>query len=119
MQGPFCGNTTIHFSCPPIGTIHYTLDDSEPTAESPKYAGPFTLTKEHTRLEKLFFNSRTKRYDASGNVVYVKARIFDTAGKPVGDAATLGRYWHRDPEEIQKEEQESTQKQAPQETPPS
>ena len=109
---------TLRLSCPPIGTIHYTLDGSEPALESPTYTGPFTLTKEHTRLEKLFFNSRTKRYDASGNVVYVKARIFDTAGKPVGDAATLGRYWHKDPEELKKEDQENQQKQAAQETPP-
>jgi hypothetical protein len=95
----------VKLSCPPIGTIHYTIDGSDPAAESPKYAKPFTLTKEQTRSEKLFFNSRTKRYDATGNVVYVKARIFDAAGKAVGDAAAVGRYWHKDPEELREEDQ--------------
>jgi hexosaminidase len=110
---------TLKLSCPPIGAIHYTLDGSEPTLESPAYAGPLALTKEQTRSEKLFFNSRTKRYDASGNVVCVKARIFDAGGRPVGDAATLGRYWHRDPEELKKEDQENEPKKSPQETPAS
>jgi hypothetical protein len=97
---------TVRLSCPPIGAIHYTVDGTEPTAAAAKYADPIKLTKENTRLEKLFFNQRTKRYDASGNVVCVKARIFDAAGKPVGEAATIGRYWHKDPEELRKEEQE-------------
>jgi hexosaminidase len=103
----FWAPITVKLSCPAIGTIHYTLDGSEPAAESPKYAKPFTLTKEQARPEKLFFNSRTKRYDATGNVVYVKARIFDAAGKPVGDAATIGRYWHKDPEELREEDREN------------
>jgi hypothetical protein len=98
---------TVKLSCPAIGTIRYTLDGSEPAAESPTYAKSFTLTKEQARPEKLFFNSRTKRYDATGNVVYVKARIFDAAGKPVGDAATIGRYWHKDPEELREEDREN------------
>ena len=106
----FWNPITLKLSCPAIGTIRYTLDGSEPTAESPKVTGPITLAKEQTRVEKLFFNSRTKRYDASGNVVSVRAKIFDDAGNPVGDAATVGRYWHKDPEELREEDQESGQK---------
>ena len=106
----FWNPITLKLSCPAIGTIRYTLDGSEPTAESPKVTGPITLAKEQTRVEKLFFNSRTKRYDASGDVVCVRARIFDNAGKPLGDAATVGRYWHKDPEELKKEDQEAAQK---------
>ncbi|MCX7048534.1 MAG: chitobiase/beta-hexosaminidase C-terminal domain-containing protein [Candidatus Sumerlaeota bacterium] len=93
----------MKLACPPIGTIHYTLDDEDPTAVSPAYSGPFMITKENTRPKKLFFDSRTKRYQASGNVVHLKARIFDAAGKPVGDVVTLGRYWHRSAEEIKAE----------------
>jgi hexosaminidase len=95
---------TVRLSCPPIGTIRYTLDGKEPSAESPPYAGPFTLTRDNTHLEKLFYDRRVGRHLAQGDVVRVKARIFDAAGRPLGDAVTVRQYWHKDPAELEKEE---------------
>ena len=100
----FFNPVTVKLSAPAIGSIHYTLDESEPTAQSPVYAGPITIAKENTRLEKLFFNSRTKRYDDSGNTAYVKARLFDPGNKAIGDVTTLVRFWHKSPEEIKKDQ---------------
>ena len=94
---------TVRLAAPPIGAIRYTLDGKDPTAESPAYAAPLVLTKDSTHSEKLFFNSRTKRYDATGNVVDVKARLFDATGKPLGDVVTVRRYWHKDPAELEQE----------------
>jgi len=89
---------TVTLSAPPIGTIHYTLDGQEPTPRSPRYAGPLTLSQANTHREKLFFNSRTKRFEADGDVVRLKARLFDAAGQPVGDVVTGAQFWHRPPE---------------------
>ena len=89
---------TVELSCPPIGTIHYTTDGSEPTPASPTYTGPITITAADARPEKLFFNHRTKRYEARGDVVRLKARIFDGAGKPLGDVTTVLRLWHKRPD---------------------
>ena len=104
---------TVEMSCPPIGTIHYTIDGTEPTTASPSYKKPFTLTKDDTHLEKLFFNHRTKRYQARGDVVRVKARIFDAAGKPLGEVTTVQRYWHKNPDELKREEEEAQATQKP------
>jgi len=104
---------TVEMSCPPIGTIHYTIDGTEPTTASPSYKEPFTLTKDDTHLEKLFFNHRTKRYQARGDVVRAKARIFDAAGKPLGDVTTVCQYWHKNPDELKREEEEAQATQKP------
>ncbi|MBM4017038.1 MAG: hypothetical protein FJ288_01710 [Planctomycetes bacterium] len=98
---------TVRMSAPPIGAIRYTLDGTDPSAGSPAYAGPFTLTKESTHPEKLFYDRRTGRHLAQGNVVRVKARIFDSAGMPLGDAVTVRQYWHKDPAELAKEDAEA------------
>jgi len=95
----FSSPITVRMSAPPIGSIRYTIDGKEPSAESPRYAGPFTLTKESTRSEKLFYDRRVGRFQAQGNIVRVKARIFDAAGKPLGDTVTVRQYWHREPGE--------------------
>jgi len=102
---------TVELSCPAIGTVHYTIDGKDPTSESPKYAGPIALTKNNTHLEKLFYNRRVGRYEAQGDIVRVKARIFDASGQPVGDVVTIAQYWHKDPEELKKEDQENLDKQ--------
>jgi len=94
---------TVRLSALPIGTIHYTTDGKEATLQSPKYAGPIRLGKDNTHLEKLFYNSRTKRFETSGNVVRVKARMFDAAGQPLGDVITVRQYWHEDPAKQQTE----------------
>jgi len=94
--GLFRGALTARVSCPPIGTIRFTLDGKEPGPQSPAYAGPLTIDKSHTRAEKLFFNSRTKRYETTGDVVRLKARIFDPTGKPLGEMVTVKPYWHQE-----------------------
>jgi hexosaminidase len=94
----------VRLAAPAIGTIRYTLDGKDPAADSPAYAGPITLTKESTHPEKLFYERRTGKHLAQGDVVRVKARIFDPAGKPLGDCVTVGQYWHKDPAELAKEE---------------
>ena len=104
---------TVELSCPAVGTIHYTIDGKDPTAESPKYAGPIGLSKGNTRSEKLFYNRRVGRYQDQGDVVRVKARIFDAGSKPIGDVITIAQYWHRSPEEIaQKDPEEKNPPQA-------
>ena len=54
------------------GTIHYTLDGTEPTAASPKYTAPVKVTKSSKLI----------------------ARIFDDAGKPIG-FRTMGQWTRR------------------------
>jgi hexosaminidase len=76
----------------PLGVLRYTIDGSDPTNASPAYSTPITLTRSNTKHEKLFYNSRTKRFGDEGDVVRVKARIFDKAGKPVGDVVTLRQF---------------------------
>jgi hexosaminidase len=93
----FSGPITVSMHPLPLGNVHYTLDGKDPTLQSPKYTGPFTLTRESTHFEKLFFNSRTKRHEAEGDIVRVKARMFDAEGKPIGDVMTLRQYWHKTP----------------------
>jgi hexosaminidase len=96
----------VRLSAVPVGTIHYTIDGKDPTLQSPKYAGPIRLGKDDARLEKLFFNGRTKRFEDSGDVVRVKARTFDAAGRPVGDVVTVRQYWRKNPAEQQTDQSE-------------
>ena len=52
---PFVGQTEVRFRQPPAGmVIRYTLDGTEPTAESPVYAGAILLTKTTTLKAKTF-----------------------------------------------------------------
>jgi len=95
----FGGPITVRLAALPIGTIRYTTDGADPTVQSPAYAGPIRLTKDDTHFEKLFFNSRTKRHESAGDVVRVKARLFDDAGKPIGDVVTVRQYWNLPPGE--------------------
>jgi len=104
---------TVSLWAPPIGTIHYTIDGKDPTAASPAYAAPITLSKNNTHSEKLFYNRRVGRYQDQGDVVRLKARIFDAGSRPIGDVITIAQYWHRSPEEIaQKEPEEKNPPQA-------
>ena len=89
---------TVSLSAPAIGTIHYTLDGEDPTADSPQYEKPIHITTAQTRHKKMFFNSRTKRFMAQGPVCTLKARIFDAAGKPVGEVITIRNYWYKGPD---------------------
>lgn len=89
---PFRQSVTITMLPLPLGEVRYTIDGSEPGPASARYNAPFTLSKADTRHEKLFFNSRTKRHEQEGEVVRVKARMFDGAGKPVGEVVTLRQY---------------------------
>jgi len=86
----------------PIGTARYTLDGTDPVAESKEYTGPITISKENAHHEKLFYNRRIGRHETEGDVVRLKARMFDAAGKPIGDVITLWQYWFKPGEEISK-----------------
>lgn len=41
----------------PYGEIHYTLDGSEPTLQSPRYDGPFRLTQTTNLKARIFFQN--------------------------------------------------------------
>ena len=89
---PFTNTTKVTLVPLPLGDLHYTIDGSDPTASSPAYKSPIQLTKANAKHEKLFFNSRTKRFEQEGDVIRLKARIFDKAGQPVGDVITQRQY---------------------------
>ena len=89
---PFNDSIKVTLVPLPLGDVHYTIDGSDPTPQSPAYTAPIKLSKSNTKHEKLFFNSRTKRFEQEGDIVRVKARIFDKAGKPVGDVITQRQY---------------------------
>jgi len=91
----FAGPITVTLQPLPLGAVHYTVDDKEPTLQSLKYTAPLTLTKESTHFEKLFYNSRAGRYEAQGDIVRVKAQMFDAEGKPIGDVVTIRQYWYK------------------------
>ncbi len=86
---------TVRLSAPAIGTIRYSTDGKTPTSQSPRYSGPIRLSKDDTHLEKLFYNHRKGHYEDQGDVVRLKARIFDAADQPIGDLVTLRQYWHQ------------------------
>ena len=47
-QGAFFGSTTVEIvveNAPPTIVVHYTLDGSEPSQDSPRYSGPLRLEK--------------------------------------------------------------------------
>lgn len=86
---------TISLSAPAIGSIRYTINGAVPTVDSPLYTAPITLSGSDTKFEKLFYNKQTGNYGAEGYVAHLQARIFDTAGQPIGDVVTLKNYWHK------------------------
>jgi hexosaminidase len=88
----FMNSVKVTLNPLPLGVLRYTIDGSDPTTGSPTYSAPITLTKSNTKHEKLFYNSRTKSFQDAGDVVRVKARIFDKAGKPVGDVITVRQF---------------------------
>jgi hexosaminidase len=89
----FPDTLTLRLSSPPIGTIRYTTDGTDPTARSRVCDALITLTHRDTRHEKLFYDRRKGRHVAEGFTVHLKARLFDEAGEPVGDLVTHKRYW--------------------------
>jgi hypothetical protein len=42
----FAGRTEVSMVAPPGTTIHFTVDGSQPTARSPAYSRPFTITRD-------------------------------------------------------------------------
>jgi len=96
------GTVTATLSPVPVGTARYTLDGTDPTAESKEYSGPIPISRENAHVEKLFYNRRVGRYEAQGDVARLRARMFDSAGQPIGDVITIWQYWFKSPEEQNK-----------------
>jgi len=61
------------------GVLRYTLDGSDPTAESPEYAGPFTIDETTTIKSKVF----GEQYFDSGIVTATLTRVWLKAAAPV------------------------------------
>lgn len=91
----FLTSLTVRMNAPAIGGIHYTIDGTTPTASSPLYTGPFTLTGTDTHSEGFFYNARTKTNDAQGYVINLQSCLIDDAGQPIGDMITLTHYWYQ------------------------
>ncbi len=55
-ETPFIGSTTVTITCEEEGvSIHYTLDGTDPSINSPEYTAPFELT-ETTTVKAIAFN---------------------------------------------------------------
>jgi hexosaminidase len=93
--GVFLSAITVHMNAPAIGSIHYTTDGTTPTASSPLYSGPFTLTGADTHYEQLFYNKQSGNYGAQGYVINLQACLIDANGQPIGDMITLTHYWYQ------------------------
>ncbi len=68
----------------PRGTIHYTLDGSEPTLESPVVDRPLTVTAKHAKRTGVAYYSGIKRHITSVDAVTITARLFGHDKKPIG-----------------------------------
>ncbi|HUS91586.1 MAG TPA: family 20 glycosylhydrolase [Phycisphaerae bacterium] len=72
----FSDPLALHMTATAPGTIRYTLDGAEPTAQSPAYTGPVQLTAGHARK-----TGRDRR-----TIATVMARLFDADGQAVAYA---------------------------------
>jgi hypothetical protein len=79
------------------GAIRYTTDGTQPDATSRKYDGPFTLTHEDTRVQKILYDRRIGRHRKQGWVVTVRARRFDRANEIVNGLGVTKTYWYVGP----------------------
>ncbi len=91
----FLTSVTVRMDTPAVGSIHYTIDGTTPTASSPLYTGPFQLTGADTHYEQLFYNKQSGNYGAQGYVINLKSCLIDAAGQPIGDSITLTHYWYQ------------------------
>ncbi len=98
-QGAFFGSTTVELTLDNAGPnfqIHYTLDGSDPTLDSPLYSGPLTLT-ESARLQARTFDTSPQggfapSNPAAGTFVAVDPALKDfTSDIPVMLLDTLGQ----------------------------
>jgi peptidoglycan/xylan/chitin deacetylase (PgdA/CDA1 family) len=78
---PYSGSVNVSLSATDaesgLAAIRYTLDGSEPTASSPLYAAPFTLTQTTT--------VRYRAWDAAGNVETARSQLIQVAAAPPQD----------------------------------
>ena len=65
---------SVRMGCSAKGVVRYTLDGTEPTAQSPAYASPVQIAETHARR-----TGRDRRMVAT-----LLARAFDAAGRPIG-----------------------------------
>ncbi len=86
---------TVTLSAPPIGKLRYTLDGKDPEVQSPLYEKPLTLSRDQTRLTKLFYNRQIGNHTAEGYTLTLKTALFDEQGKMIGDTVTHRNYWHK------------------------
>ena len=60
-----------------VAAVRYTLDGSEPTAASPLYGGPFTVSETTT--------VRYRAWDTAGNVEAARSQLIEVAAPPPQD----------------------------------
>lgn len=83
----------LHLSCPPLLSIHYTLNGNAPSPSSPRYERPLTLD------EKLYSQSNIYTIqncpdslwfvpDSIQRCIVIRAAAFDAEGKQKGDVVT-------------------------------
>lgn len=81
-------NQEVSISCGEEGTLRYTLDGSEPTADSPVYAGPFTISETTIVRAKMFsdrfFDSRTVSSTLTREWVRVETPVITAAPRFTG-----------------------------------
>jgi hypothetical protein len=92
----FLGRTQLSFERPqPPAVLRYTLDGSEPTAESPVYQGPLDLTATTTVKARRFDPTWTAGPQVSGTTTVIATRDEPLAGQPAAPAGSRGGLWSR------------------------
>jgi len=77
----FAAPITLHMSAPVAGTqIRYTLDATEPSLSSPRYAGPVTVTA--VQAQQVYLPAYY------GRQVEIRARCFRPDGSPLGETTS-------------------------------
>jgi len=80
----FQAEMTVTLTAAPQGTIHYTLDGSEPTPDSPAYDKPLKIRADDARSTGVAYYSGIKRHITSADMVTIRARLFGAGGRPIG-----------------------------------
>lgn len=89
-EGVFHRRTTVSLDSFVEGTIHYTLDGSEPTGESPRYDRPFTLSQSTLIRAAVFVEGDQTGHGSRLTLVAVDPVENLALGKPVAASVSAG-----------------------------